>query len=76
MFLFFDENNLKKNNIKEYLDLNNIYEIKISSLKDLNDIQEFKFEKYNNILIKTSYNSGNDLNEIINVSLINKKEEI
>ena len=75
MFLFFDENNLKKNNIKEYLDLNNIYEIKISSLKDLNDIQEFKFEKYNNILIKTSYNSGNDLNEIINVSLINKKEE-
>ena len=75
LFLFLDENNLRNDNIKDYLDLNNIYEIKVSSLKDLNDVQEFNLEKFNNVLIKTSYISVNDLNKIINISLINKKEE-
>ena len=75
LLLFLDENSLKDINIYEYLDLNNIQEIKISSILDTNNNQEFEFEKYNNILVKTSFNSGTDLDKIINVKLINEKNE-
>ena len=87
MLLALDSNNFN-DKLKEYLDLNNIYEIKISSLINMKEEQELDLDPINNIIIKSSYFLGSninnndnhenheaDINKIINVFVINKNNE-
>ena len=74
LLLFLDKNNLNED-LNEFLDLNNLYEVNISSITDINDTQEFDINKNSNIIIKSSYIPGIDINQIINVFAVNIKNE-
>ena len=74
LLLYLDKNSLKED-LNDFLDLNNLFEVKISSIADINDTQEFGLNENYNLIIKSSYIHGIDINNIINVYAVNIKNE-